>query len=43
MPTPTTFAGGTQGYSASPLYEQALAELKTKQPTDVSQYNKLFV
>ncbi len=42
MPTPTTFAGGTQGYSGTPLYEQALAELKTRQPTDVDKYNKLF-
>jgi hypothetical protein len=43
MPTPTTFAGGMQGYSAMPLYEQAKAELASKQPSDVSQYNKLFV
>jgi len=38
----TTFAGGTQGYSGMPLYEQALAELKTKQPGDVAKYNNLF-
>ena len=42
MPTPTTYAGGTQGYSATPLYEQALAELKTKQPGDVAKYSNLF-
>jgi len=43
MPTPTTFAGGMSGYSAMPLYEQALAETKSKQGDDVNQYNKLFV
>jgi len=43
MPTPTTFAGGMQGYSGTPLYEQALAETKARQGADVSQYNKLFV
>ncbi len=42
MPAPTTYAGGVQGYSAQPLYEQALAELKTKQASDVDKYNQLF-
>ena len=43
MPTPTSYAGGVQGYSSMPLYEQALAETKAKQGADVNQYNKLFV
>ena len=43
MPQAQTFAGGMQGYSSMPLYEQALAETKAKQGADVNQYNKLFV
>ena len=43
MQAPTTFAGGVQGYSSMPLYEQALAETQAKQPLDVAQRNKLFV
>jgi len=43
MPQAQTFAGGVQGYSSMPLYEQALAETKAKQGNDVNQYNKLFV
>jgi len=43
MQAPTTFAGGTQGYSSMPLYEQALAETQAKQGADVAQRNKLFV
>ena len=43
MPQAQTFAGGVQGYSSMPLYEQALAETKAKQGADVNQYNKLFV
>ncbi len=43
MPQAQTFAGGMQGYSSMPLYEQALAETQAKQGADVNQYNKLFV
>ena len=43
VPQAQTFAGGMQGYSSMPLYEQALAETKAKQGADVNQYNKLFV
>jgi len=32
MPQQQTFAGGVQGYSAFPLYEQALAELQSRMP-----------
>jgi hypothetical protein len=42
MPAPTEFAGGVSGYSAIPLYEQALAELEAKDPGTVAQYNALF-
>lgn len=32
MPPPQTFAGGIQGYSSMPMYEQAVEALKTKNP-----------
>lgn len=39
MPTVQTFADGTRGYSAFPLYEQAVNELKKRDP---AQYAKLM-
>ena len=42
MPEPTEYAGGFTGYSSQPMYEQALAELKAKQPGAVAQYDALF-
>ena len=42
MPTPTEYAGGFTGYSSQGLYDQALNELKAKQPGAVAQYNALF-
>lgn len=42
-PEPQTFEGGLRAYSSAPLYEQALAEYKSRMPGQVSQYNKLFV
>ena len=39
---PTEWAGGFTGYSSQPMYEQALAELKAKQPGAVAQYDALF-
>jgi hypothetical protein len=42
-PEPQTFAGGIQGYSSAPLYEQALAEYQSRMPGQAAQYNKLFV
>jgi len=32
MPQPQTFAGGVQGYSSGPMYDQALATLKANAP-----------
>lgn len=32
MPAPTTFAGGVQGYSSAPMYEQSVAELAARRP-----------
>jgi len=42
-PEPQTFEGGLRAYSSAPLYEQALAEYKSRMPGQVAQYNKLFV
>lgn len=39
MPAAQTFAGGVQGYSSAPLYDQALNELKMRNP---DQYAKLM-
>lgn len=38
MPAAQTFAGGGRGYSSAPLYDQALNELKMRDP---AQYAKL--
>ena len=32
MPAPTTYAGGVQGYSSAPMYEQALAQFARVRP-----------
>lgn len=42
MPEQQTFEGGLTGYSATPLYQQALGELEAQQPGDVEKYNNLF-
>jgi len=42
MPTATTYADGTQGYSGMPMYEQAKAEMSAAQPTDAQRYASLF-
>jgi hypothetical protein len=39
MPAVQTFAGGLQGYSSAPLYDQALRELQMRDP---AQYAKLM-
>jgi len=42
MPKAETYQGGVQGYSAAPLYEQALSEVSQRQPTFMERYNKLY-
>lgn len=42
MPQPTTFAGGIQGYSAGPMFDQAVAELEARNPEQSALYNRLF-
>ena len=42
MPETQTFAGGIQGYSAFPLFEQAQRELAERDPETQAQYDALF-
>jgi len=43
MPQAQEFAGGWKGYSSIPLYDQALAELKARQPEIFANRNNFFV
>ena len=43
MPAPTTYAGGVQGYSSAPMYEQSLAELKDKRPAQYKAIMDQFI
>lgn len=42
LPQAQTFAGGTQGYSSSPLFNQAVNELAAKNPGQMARYNSLY-
>lgn len=41
-PQAQTFAGGVQGYSSGGLYDQALAELKARNPQQFAAYQNLY-
>lgn len=43
MPTPTTFADGSQGYSSLPLFDQAVADFRTARPGQAAAYDNLFI
>jgi hypothetical protein len=43
MPTPQTFAGGVQGYSSAPLYQQSLEALRVNAPGQYAAIQSLFV
>ena len=43
MPAPQEFAGGIQGYSSAPMYEQALGELATRRPAQFNLIESLFI
>ena len=43
MPQAQEFAGGIQGYSSFPLYEQAVQEFASRAPGQFAAYNRLFV
>ena len=42
MPQAQTFAGGIQGYSSAPLFEEALARGREEQPGYYREYDRLF-
>ena len=42
MPQAQTFAGGVQGYSSAPMFEQGVETLREKQPGTMAQYDALF-
>ena len=43
MPTPTTYAGGIQGYSSAPIFEQSVAELEARRPGQYAAINAPFI
>ena len=43
MPTPTTYAGGIQGYSSAPMFEQSVAELEARRPGQYAAINAPFI
>lgn len=42
MPKPQTFAGGLQGYSSGPLFQQARAEWAARHPRQKNLYNSFY-
>ena len=42
LPQPTQYAGGVSGYGSGSLFDQALAEMKTRQPDIAAQYDKFY-
>lgn len=43
MPTAKTYEGGVTGYSSGDLYDQALAEFRTRRPGQAASYDLMFV
>ena len=43
MPAPTTYAGGVQGYSSAPMFEQSLAQLQENRPGQYDALNAPFI
>ena len=43
MPAPTEFAGGVRGYSAAPLYQQAVDELAARRPAQAQYIESFFI
>ena len=43
MPEAQTFAGGIQGYSSAPLYEEALSQLQQNRPGQYNAINNMFI
>jgi len=42
LPEVQQYAGGVSGYSSGGLFDQALAELKARQPDIAAQYDKFY-
>ena len=43
MPAPTTYAGGVQGYSAAPIYEESLQALGERRPGQKAYIDSFFI
>ena len=43
MPQAQSFAGGIQGYSSAPLYEESLAQLQQKRPAQYKAMTDMFI
>ena len=43
MPAPTTYAGGVQGYSSAPMYQQSVDELARQRPAQKSYIDSFFI
>ena len=43
MPAPTEYAGGIQGYSSAPMFEQAQTELAARRPAQKSYIDSFFI
>jgi len=43
MPAPTQYAGGVMGYSAAPMYEQAVSELAAQRPAQAEYLQSFFI
>jgi hypothetical protein len=43
MPAPTQYAGGVRGYSAAPIYEQAVSELAARRPAQAEYLQSFFI
>jgi hypothetical protein len=43
MPAPTQYAGGVQGYSSAPMYQQSVDELARQRPAQKSYIDSFFI
>jgi hypothetical protein len=43
MPAPQTFAGGVQGYSSAPLYQQSIDALAANAPGQTAAMGRMFI
>ena len=43
MPAPNIYAGGVQGYSSAPMFEQSMAELEARRPGQYAAINAPFI